>query len=196
MILDPFPDDPDRPTIVHVRTHALSDRKAPFIRQTILGLRPWFRNVVVTPDVDCLNPTDVRIEKASLATLRDPVACFGLAAHLRDAYPSIALVMGHMGNGCLTGAPLAAALDVPMLGIFGGSDVNVEFPKPTYRAAYEELLRMPSARLLTVARYLREKLVANGAPAERVTAWHRGVDFARVRRADHAARLGASAEEK
>lgn len=187
MTIDPFPDD-ERPTIVHVRTHALSDRKAPFIRQTILGLRPWFRNVVVTPDVDCLNPVDLHVEHASLATLRDPAACFGFAAHLRDSYPNIALVVGHMGNGCRTGAPLAEALDVPLLGVFGGSDVNVEFPSATYRPAYEELLRLPSARFLTVASYLRDKLIAHGAPADRLAAWHRGVDFSKVRRATHAER--------
>jgi glycosyltransferase involved in cell wall biosynthesis len=187
MTIDPFPDDA-RPTIVHVRTHVLSDRKAPFLRQTILGLRPWFRNVVVTPDVDCINPSDVHVEKASLATLRDPAACFAFASHLRDAYPSIALVVGHMGNGCRTGAPLADALDVPLLGIFGGSDVNVEFPSPTYRTAYEDLLRLPSARFLTVASYLRDKLIAHGAPTDRIAAWHRGVDFTKVRRATHADR--------
>ncbi|MEZ6037798.1 MAG: glycosyltransferase [Planctomycetota bacterium] len=188
MILDPFPEADARPTVLHVRTHALSDSKAPFIRRTILGLRPWFRNVVLTPELDCEVPDDVHVECVPLRSMRDAIERVYLVANLRERYGEIAAVVGHMGNGTRVGAPLAVALGAPLLGIFGGSDVNVELEKPTYRDAYGALMRIPSARFLTVADYLRQKLIRFGAVPERLFTWHRGVNVAHVQVAAHADR--------
>ena len=79
MTVDPFPRDESRPLVVHVRTHVLSDRKAPFLLKTILGLRPYFRNVVITPGIDCQVPADLHVERVQLKTLRDPIARFEIA---------------------------------------------------------------------------------------------------------------------
>ena len=186
MIVDPFPEGPSRPTVLHVRTIELSDRKAPFIRQTILGLRPYFRNVVLTPSVDGEIPDDLHVECVSLRAIRDKDERAHLLARLREKYPSISIVVGHMGNGSLAGALIARSLDVPILGIFGGSDINVEFRKPRYRAIYEELIRIPSARFLTVADYLRQKVTGYGGQADRLFTWHRGVDLGHAQLAQHA----------
>src|SRR3712207_7428765 len=43
-------------------------------RQTVLGLRPYFRNVVVARDTDCDNPPDIFLETHELS-LRKPLAC-------------------------------------------------------------------------------------------------------------------------
>ncbi len=164
--------------MLHVRTQTLSNRSAPFIRQTILGLRPYLHNVVLTPSTDCANPDDLPIELVQVRDFTNPLACLALGMRLRKKYPFVSLVMGHMGNGTRCARKLAAVLGVPMLGVFGGSDVNVELPKDLYRHAYAELLADPSSHFLTVAGYLRDKLIEVGAPPERVFVWHRGTNLA------------------
>ena len=62
MTVDPFPRDLSRPLVVHVRTHDLSDRKAPFLFKKISGLRPYFRNVALTPGVNGVVPEDLAVE--------------------------------------------------------------------------------------------------------------------------------------
>ncbi len=167
-----------RPTVVHVRTNTFSDRSAPFIRQTVLGLRPYFRNVVVARATDCENPSDLYIETYE-KSLRDPVSLAAMVERLQAKYESIAVVMGHMGNGTREGYLLARGLGMPFLGSFGGSDVNVEFDDVNYRERYQQLLESPSAHFVTVADYLRDRLVAKGVPAERLFVWHRGVNLDR-----------------
>jgi colanic acid/amylovoran biosynthesis glycosyltransferase len=184
--MDPFPELSSRPTVLHVRSHTFSNRAAPFIRQTVLGLRPYVNNIVLARDVDCANPPDVAIEMAPVPQLRHRSACARMASELRAKYPNIDLVMGHMGNGTRIARNLAEALGVPLLGSFGGSDVNVEFPKQRYRAEHAELLAMPAAQFLTVAGYLRDKLIGHGAPADRLFVWHRGVDVERFAVAERA----------
>ena len=143
MTVDPFPRDLSRPLVVHVRTHVLSDRKAPFLLKTILGLTPYFRNVVLTPGIDCAVPEDLAVECVPLATLRNPVKSFKLVRRLQKTYGVADLVIGHMGNGARIGAPLANYMNVPILGIFGGSDINVEFDRPNYCDAYRSLMSTP-----------------------------------------------------
>lgn len=186
MTVDPFPRDLSRPLVVHVRTHVLSDRKAPFLLKTILGLTPYFRNVVITPGIDCVVPADLHVECVQLKTLRDPIARLEVVRRLRETYGAPDLVIGHMGNGARIGAPLAELMDVPIMGIFGGSDVNVEFDKPTYRDVYRELTSTACTRFLTVADYLRQKLVDKGVAPDRLFAWHRGTDLSLAQPAEHA----------
>jgi colanic acid/amylovoran biosynthesis glycosyltransferase len=186
MIVDPFPLDSARPTVLHIRTQVFSDQKAPFIRQTILGLRPFFRNVVLAPKVEGELPPDLHFERVTLRTLRDQAKRHKLVEQLREKYPSISLVVGHMGNGSLAGSFLSRSLGVPLMGVFGGSDVNKEFLMPRYRANYEELISIPAARFLTVADYLRKKLISYGGQSNRLFTWHRGVDLDRVKPAEHA----------
>ncbi len=100
-----------------------------------------------------------------------------MAYYLRQKYPNISLVIGHFGNGSRIARVLAESLGVPMIATFGGSDVNVEWFKDQHRAAYQELLEIPSAHFLTVAGYLRDKLLQYGAPPERLFTWHRGVNL-------------------
>ncbi|MFM1870701.1 MAG: hypothetical protein RL398_123 [Planctomycetota bacterium] len=185
MVVNPFPRDSSRPLVVHVRTHVLSDRKAPFLLKTVLGLRPYFRNLVITPAVDCAVPADVQVECVALKTLSDPIARWEVVRRLREAYGRPDLVIGHMGNGSRVGVLLAEMMDVPLLGILGGSDVNVEFDKPTYRDVYRRLVSTPCARFLTVADYLRDKLVDKGVEPERLYTWHRGTDLSFARPALH-----------
>jgi len=125
-----------------------------------------------------------------LATLRNPVKSFKLIRRLRQTYGVADLVVGHMGNGARIGAPLADYMNVPILGIFGGSDINVEFDKPIYRDAYRGLMRTPCARFLTVAGYLRQKLIDKGVARERLFTWHRGTDLSMSEPAAHASRRG------
>jgi colanic acid/amylovoran biosynthesis glycosyltransferase len=176
-LIEPFPESSQRLTVVHVRTHAFSNRTAPFVRQTVLGLRPYVNNVVLTPETDCENPSDIHIETIRLQDLRHPFSHFKMAHYLRERYPTVSLVMGHFGNGTRVARTLAKMLGVPLLGIFGGSDVNLEWQNEKYRDAYEELAQNPSAHFLTVANYLRDKLIQYGVPAQRLSTWHRGVDL-------------------
>jgi glycosyltransferase involved in cell wall biosynthesis len=143
----------------------------------VLGLRPYVNNVVLAPSTDCAHPADVAVELIDLSDLRRPLSCHALALYLREKYPSIRLVMGHMGNGTRLSKQIAEMLGVPLLGTFGGSDVNVEMLDPTLRQAYLELLALPSAHYLTVAGYLRDKLLNEGAPPSRLFTWHRGANL-------------------
>ncbi len=173
----PCPEIDDNPTIIHVRTNAFSNRLAPFIRQTILGLRPFFNNVVVTPSTDCENPPDLHVELASISNLLQPSGTYAMALRLMAKYPRICAVVGHMGNGARVGKPLAEALGVPLLACFGGSDVNMEASMARYRRAYVDILQSPSVHCVGVAGYLRDKLLELGASPERTFVWHRGCDI-------------------
>lgn len=196
-MIEPFPDLATRHTVLHVRTQAFSDRVSPFIRQTILGLRPYVNNVVLAPSTDCAHPADVSVELVQISDLRRPIPCHALAGYLREKYPSIRLVMGHFGNGMRAARLLSEMLGVPLLGAFGGSDVNVELLDPALRQQYLDLLAIPSAHFLTVAGYLRDKLVQQGVPPTRLFTWHRGVNLDNfqvvARPANDVARLVVSA---
>jgi glycosyltransferase involved in cell wall biosynthesis len=184
----------ERPAIVHVRTNAFSNRSAPFIRQTVLGLRPYFHNIVICPKTDCENPPDVSMEFFQGFPAGNRNTWRLAAKYLRKKYFNIQLVMGHMGNGTRCAKLLAGDLKVPLLGSFGGSDLNVEFEQREYRAAHKSLLATPCAHFVTVAEYLRQKLLDYGARPEQVFTWHRGVDLDRFHTVDRRQQRGRSSK--
>jgi colanic acid/amylovoran biosynthesis glycosyltransferase len=176
MIVDPFPDYV-LPTLIHVRTQELSDTRAPFVRETILGLQPFFHNVVLATGFECELPNSIDTEQVDGRRMRRPGWGQAMAEIIRAKYQNVIAVMGHFGNGMRIAHPLASALGVPVLGIFGGSDVNVEVISARYRSDYLKLFRDPDSYFIAVANYLAEKLVKEGAPKERTFPWRRGTNL-------------------
>jgi len=191
MLVDPFP-ELARKTVVHIRTKTFSNTYAPFIRQTVLGLTPYFRNVVLAPDFDCDVPDGVITRHIDSQEMRRPAWPSSMAADIREVFGDVVAVVGHFGNGMRVGCPLAAALGVPALGIFGGSDINVELQSERYRDIFRGLFQDPDAYFLTVADYLADKLVEAGAPPERTLAWRRGIDLTLFRPPAWSERLAGS----
>ena len=164
-------------TIIHIRTDVFNQKHAPFIPQTIYGLVPFFNNVVLATDFDSSQNDGVlkiKIDRKDLNS-REWVEEFALL--LQAKFENIIAVVGHFGNGMRCGSLLAEALSVPIMGIFGGSDVNVEVGSDKYRKRYKALFDDKNAYFITVASYLAEKLINLGAPRARTYAWRRGVDF-------------------
>jgi len=165
----------DLPALIHVRDETFSAGHAPAVYRTVVGLSPFFRNVVCARASDVRDGTDgLAIEvygAASGPRMRD------LAARLARRHRNIVAVLGHLGSGGIAGLPVAARLGVPLLTIFGGRDANVGIWDRRLRRGYEGVLGYPGGLMLAVSSNLVQRLLDRGVPAERVRLWHRGLEL-------------------
>lgn len=174
-MIEPFPER-NLPVLIHFRTAEFSDSRAPFVRQLVMGLRPYVHNHVITIGTDCVT-NGIQLQFASTKQMKNHVWLDETCSSLEAAYPRILAVVGHFGNGARLGLSLAHRLGVPLIGIFGGSDVNVEVASPKYKEAYKRVFGYPLTQCVGVAPYLSEKLVSLGADPDRTRSWFRGTSL-------------------
>ena len=114
----------------------------------------------------------------------------GLAPALRRRLERLrpVLIHAHFGPGGTMALPLAQHLGVPLLVTFHGYDLTVSddelrrasFPERLYVDRRAEL-RAGGSRFLAVSRFLRDRLLAQGYPPDRVLVHYIGVDLDRFR---------------
>ncbi|UFP93735.1 glycosyltransferase [Gloeobacter morelensis] len=96
------------------------------------------------------------------------------------------LLHAHFGPDGIYSLPLAQQLAIPLLVTFHGYDITVErnwlaFRSPLFYQLmlHERQLQRQAAGFIAVSRFIRERLIAGGYPAERVIQHYIGVDTAK-----------------
>lgn len=103
----------------------------------------------------------------------------GLIHKLRELHP--VLVHAHFGPDALNALVLARALDLPLIVTHHGYDVttNAEFPVSYAHKRYfqrKSVLQRSGQLFLGVSRYIRDRLLDQGFPKDRVRVHYIGVD--------------------
>ena len=98
------------------------------------------------------------------------------------------LLHAHFGPNGLRALPLASALRVPLITTFHGGDVTTTDLRHQntylgfrYYLANKAKLRTSNATFIAVSKFLRQKLLEQGFPAERVLVAYTGVDTKKFR---------------
>ena len=105
-----------------------------------------------------------------------------VAARLRRIRPT--LLHAHFGFDGAVARPLAARLGIPLVVTFHGIDATMtdEFARrsPLHRAyvARRGVLQRDGAAFIAVSRFIRDRLIAQGYPSDRVLVHYIGVDTA------------------
>lgn len=106
-----------------------------------------------------------------------------------------ALVHAHFGPDGVTAMPLARLLGVPLVVTFHGFDATVRddyarrsFPRHRIYVLRRNALMRCGARFLAVSHFIRDRLLAQGFPSDRVVVHYTGVDLDRFRGDPAAAR--------
>ena len=88
------------------------------------------------------------------------------------------VVHAHFGWEAIDGAALARRFDVPLVVTFHGMDIAVQRGTRTERRQRETAFR-EAARIIAVSGFIAEKVLAAGAPEEKLVVHHIGVDTQR-----------------
>lgn len=103
------------------------------------------------------------------------------APDLRALRP--ALLHAHFGRGGALALPIARALNIPLVVTFHGGDATKErhyrrrLLPPVYQRRLAALTR-EAALFVCVSGFVRDRLLARGFPAEKLTVIHQGVELA------------------
>jgi glycosyltransferase involved in cell wall biosynthesis len=182
---------PAAPLWIHVTSYRFSPRSHPGVWRQVTALAAHGRQVVLeidqrgyvatprTPDEEAaLRRLGVAVHAVARARLAEEEYAAWLAAGLRRRHGAPAALVAHLGNCGWRSLSLAAALDVPVLTVFHGSDARVGMARPEFRGRFECLRGAPGAWFAGVSRNVVADLLAFGMPPERSVLQHLGVDLA------------------
>ena len=95
------------------------------------------------------------------------------------------LVHAHFGPDGVSALPLAQSLDIPLLVTFHGYDITVKdeyarrsFYRHRVYLQRRDLLKQQAARFIAVSDFIKEKLLKQGFPPDKVVAHYIGVNIA------------------
>jgi glycosyltransferase involved in cell wall biosynthesis len=105
----------------------------------------------------------------------------GFLPRVRQLQPQ--LIHAHFGPGGVAALPLARQLKIPLIVTFHGYDATVkeEFAQHSFYShrryiRYKEVLKAEAARFIAVSNFIRDQLIEQGFPAEKVIVHHIGVN--------------------
>jgi colanic acid/amylovoran biosynthesis glycosyltransferase len=99
---------------------------------------------------------------------------YGLKKFLTDE--KIDLVVGNYGLSAAHFVPICKDLNIPLVVIFHGYDATLKKVVVRYQVAYQKLFSYASA-IVAVSVEMKHKLIALGAPAEKITVIPYGIDI-------------------
>jgi colanic acid/amylovoran biosynthesis glycosyltransferase len=154
-----------------------------FVVEQTSSLRRWkattfgFHNVAGgLMHADCAPFSNTASGKALRRTLGTRVARSTYLRHLETT--DTAIVHAHFGSGGIHSLPLAKARGVPHVTTFHGSDThefrsNIPGVEVWYRRSLSSLFERGD-RFVAVSQYLADRLIASGAPAEKIEVLYTG----------------------
>jgi colanic acid/amylovoran biosynthesis glycosyltransferase len=170
-----------------------------FIREQAAALiryRPTIITRTWTPDAG-ISREDAVVVSSRLGDSMARAAYVATAAPRlfgpRRAMPPLDLVHAHFGPDGTYALPLATHLGVPLVTTFHGWDITLPTRSYLLRAsittwryvARRAALRREGTAFIAVSDYIRERLIADGYPADRVVRLYVGVDIDRFQPATH-----------
>jgi colanic acid/amylovoran biosynthesis glycosyltransferase len=174
-----------RPTILHGKFSSYLPWSQPFLHALLEGLASEVRNVVLCHRIQNLDRFPVEaLQRIRPRTVREPLNALLAAALLRERHRPDCL-HAHFGWSGLRMLYLKHFLQLPMVTTFGGRDVYSQLRDPVLQPAYRMLLEV-SDRIVCVSSELRERVVSEGASAERTLVIRRGTDLRRFRPVERA----------
>lgn len=176
-----------------------------FIREQARALRRWHPVLVgrrLAPKGLSLDGLEVRLLTGGLASPLQRLCCAFcswagwsnplIVAALRRQ--GCELVHAHFGVNAIDVWPAARKLGIPMLVSLHGYDITIErswweaghggIHRRRYPARLLNLAVQPNVRFVAVSRAMRERAVALGIPADKISVHHIGVDTSRFRPGD------------
>ncbi|MFB3814974.1 MAG: glycosyltransferase [Terriglobales bacterium] len=180
-----------KPAVVIYTSHILYPSET-FIQAQAEALRDFAPYYVGTRRVPGLAVPDERtvvLNRDFLGGLREiPFKLWGFSPYLRRRLRALrpTLLHAHFGPDGLRVLPLARSLDLPLLVTFHGFDATVtteyalrSFYSHRVYARRKDVLKREAARFIAVSNFIKEKLLAQGFPAEKVQVHYIGVDTQR-----------------
>jgi len=181
---------PDEPCVAVWRDVWLADTET-FVRDQVRALgrwRPFLVGLRRRENVLGVVPDAAPLTSGRLATLRTQVlGSLGMRGTLVSALErsGASLVHAHFGTSAVQALPVARRAGLPLVATFHGYDVTsppgVGFGLGReYRSRLREVFDYAS-RLVAVSEFIAERLVALGAPEDRVVVRHIGIDLSASR---------------
>lgn len=85
------------------------------------------------------------------------------------------LIHAHFGKGGYYCAPIAKALDLPLITTFHGSDITQK-DKFSYNKKHREVTFQQSSKIIAVSKFIESKLLERGCPPEKIIQHYIGID--------------------
>lgn len=157
---------------------------APMLRR----YEAWFTGTAIRPH-ELVDPARTIAPGASTAWRK---ALFKLGGIVPDEWleqmrsHAPRLLHAQFGTDGVFAWPIAKRLGIPLVVTFFGFDATIRSASPVWKA-YEfrrRQLYRRAAQILTVSEFIREKLIADGCPPERVETHYTGIDTERFERSD------------
>ena len=186
-----------QPTVV-IFTHSLLEPSMTFILSHAEGLRRYRPVYAGARRVDGLPLPVDRVETANRGGLAGAIEEFlfrrfgmadGLAERLRKFRPS--LVHAHIGLSGPAGLALARSLGVPLVVTYHGQDATITDEEAGRSWRGREYLRgrsrvmQQAGLIIAVSDFIRERLIANGYPSDKVVTHRNGIDVDYFRQSPH-----------
>jgi colanic acid/amylovoran biosynthesis glycosyltransferase len=180
---------PPEPVIVTYRDHLLPLSET-FIRAQAEALQsfvPYYVGSRLVPGLSLPPERTLVINHwGSRGKIREiPFKSLGIAPRLVRAIRKLepVLIHAHFGSGGTTVLPVARRLQLPLLVTFHGQDASVKdkFARRSFYAHRVYLLRRDALKreaclFIAVSRFIREKLLEQGFPSNKVLVHYIGVD--------------------
>lgn len=85
------------------------------------------------------------------------------------------IIHAHFGKGGFYCAPIAKALQLPLVTTFHGSDITQK-DKLSYNQKHREIVFQRSDKIIAVSKFIQQKLIERGCPSEKITQHYIGID--------------------
>ncbi|MDP5149452.1 glycosyltransferase [Rheinheimera baltica] len=85
------------------------------------------------------------------------------------------VIHAHFGKGGYYCAPIAKALNLPLITTFHGSDVTQK-DKFSYNSKHRNITFKHSAKIIAVSKFIQNKLLARGCPEDKIIQHYIGID--------------------